>query len=94
MNHDVARIPKRSGSRNERTPAAGISTHSRRHRSAVPTAGGGRLRGAIDARRQPGEVASGAHHVVFRNVPVGASRAWLSAVRSAFFVFVQFLLLD
>ena len=60
--------------------------------SACAAALAGRPDRAVDAGCQPDQVASGAHHVVLRNLRAAPAAAGLSPVRSGLRVSLQFLL--
>ena len=62
------------------------------HLRAGGAAVGRGLRDPVDARRQPGEVASRAHHLVFRDLRARAAAARLPRVRCRLSLPVQFLL--
>ena len=70
---------------------ARIPGNPRRQPGPGGAAVGGGLRGAVDARRQPGEVASGAHKLVLRDRAAGPAPR-LQAFRSQLRLSVQFLL--
>ena len=82
MNDPCTAPPRRSASR-PRSPSAFASvraTHARARRAAL----GRGLRGPVDARREPGEVAPRAHDLVLRDLRARAARARLPPFDPAF----------